>query len=76
MFMCMRKSFFNHLCLIVAFSSLRDPPKVLKPGQMPVPDYRNNNFRRGRGNFRRPQVGMAPWNKNVSLTPGGHRMLK
>ncbi|KFM64852.1 5'-3' exoribonuclease 2, partial [Stegodyphus mimosarum] len=46
-----------------------DPPKILKPGQMPVPDYRNRN------NFRRPQVGMAPYNKRISLDSGGHRML-
>lgn len=46
-----------------------EPPKVLKPGQTHVPDYRNRN------NFRRPQVGMAPYDKRASLGPGGHRML-
>ncbi|GFY63149.1 5'-3' exoribonuclease 2 [Trichonephila inaurata madagascariensis] len=44
-----------------------DPPKVLKPGQTHVTD--RNNFRG------RPQVGMAPYNKRVSLNAAGHRML-
>ncbi|GBL98516.1 5'-3' exoribonuclease 2 [Araneus ventricosus] len=46
-----------------------DPPKVLRPGQTHVPDYRNRN------NFRRPQVGMAPYNKRASLDSAGHRMI-
>lgn len=49
--------------------SAEDPPKVLKPGQTHIPDYRN------RKNFNRPQVGMAPYNKHVSLDAAGHRML-
>ncbi|GFS82869.1 5'-3' exoribonuclease 2 [Nephila pilipes] len=46
-----------------------DPPKVLRPGQTCVPDYRNRN------KFKRPQVGMAPYNKQVTLDAAGHRML-
>jgi len=50
-----------------------EPPTVLKPGQMPVQDYRT--MYRNRNNFRRPQVGMAPYNKRASLDAGGHRMI-
>ncbi|KAG8199118.1 hypothetical protein JTE90_016255 [Oedothorax gibbosus] len=50
--------------------SAEEPPKVLRPGQTHVIDYRNRN------NFRRPQVGMAPYNKRVSLDAGGHRMVQ
>ncbi|GIY73128.1 5'-3' exoribonuclease 2 [Caerostris darwini] len=46
-----------------------DPPKVLRPGQTHVPDYRNRN------NFRRPQVGMAPSSKRAYLDSSGHRMI-
>lgn len=54
------------------FSAVRladavDPPKVLKPGEMPVTDNRQQW---------RPQIGMAPAKHRAFLSAPGHRMLE